>query len=694
MDLTPQQTHILELPLEKKLFLRGESGTGKTTAAVSRLERMLSTGIPAESILVLVPQRPLGRPYSLLAKRPDLPSGGRLSILTVGGLARRLDELFWPLVREKAGFTNPEINPQFLTVETTQYFLSLIVDPLREQGYFDGLSIEPLRLYSQILDNLNKTSVVGFPLEDISSRLRSAWNGNQADARFFDQAQECAVKFRQYCLEHSLLDFSLQLNVFSRYLWNEPVFQVYRKNQYHHLIYDNLEEDYPVAHDLLREWLPEFDSALLIMDDSGGYRSFLGADPESAASLALITDKTIRFTEPILTPEPVKNFRRHLAENIRLDKPVTPSKPVFLTDIHMHYGRFFPQMLDTVTAQIETYIQNGARPGDIAILSPFVSDSLRFSLQIPTTTHRPGRELRNEPAVRCLFTMAKLAYPQWKLKVTPLEFRSSIMTAIDGLDMLRADLMANTLLSRKPEGEPLNPFSSLKPEMAERVTFQVGEKYETIRQWLLAARQTGTPDLPGFFSRCFGELLSQKGFGFHRSYDLADATDRLIQSAREFMSVIQPSLPDGSAGAEFLSLLENGITVAQYLPSWQEERPDAVLLSPAFTFLMRNQSYRYQFWLDPGNTGWWERLNQPLTHPVVLSRGWPLGRKWTDAEELNHNQNTLIAHTGGLLNRCTGSVHLCLVQVDEQGNEPRGPLLQAVNRFLRYNPGGIELHDA
>ena len=701
MDLTPQQYQIVEYPLEKKIFLRGPSGTGKSTAAVTRLEQMITQGIPAESILTLIPQRPLGRLYSQLANRSGLPAGGRMSILTVGGLARRMDELFWPLICEKAGFTHPEIAPQFLTVETTQYFLSLIVDPLREQGYFDGLAIEPLRLYSQILDNLNKTAVVGFPLDQIAQKLRGAWNGNQADARFFDQAQDCAIKFRRYCLDNSLLDFSLQIEVFAKHLWQEPAFKEYRNRQYHHLVYDNMEEDYPVAHDLLREWLPDFKSALLIMDESAGYRSFLGADPESAASLSISSDKTMRFTEPVLSSEPVQEFRRHLAENIRLDKPSDSPVEGSLTGIHLHYNRFFPQMLDAVCRQIDIYIQSGARPGDIAVLSPFVSDALRFSLQIrlekmgiPITTHRPGRELRNEPAVRCLFTMAKLAFPQWNLKVNPLEFRAAIMTAIEGMDMLRADLMANTLLSRKPDGEPLNPFSSLNPEMADRITYQAGEKYETIRLWLLSARQPGMPDLPGFFSRCFGELLSQKGFGFHRSYDLADATERLIGSTREFMDVIQPTLQDGTAGAEFLSLLEEGITGAQYLPSWQDERPDAVLLSPAFTFLMRNQAYPVQFWLDPGNTGWWERLNQPLTHPVVLSRSWPADKKWTDAEELNHNQNTLVAHTGGLLNRCSQSLHLCLVQVDEQGNEPRGPLLQAVNRFLRYHPGGIELHDA
>ncbi|NMB58593.1 MAG: hypothetical protein GYA12_05445, partial [Chloroflexi bacterium] len=111
MDLRPQQNQILEYPLDKKLFLRGPSGTGKTTAAVARLEQMIRQGIPAESILVLTPQRPLGKPYFVLANRPDLPAGGRLSILTIGGLARRMVELFWPLIAESAGFTHPEIAP-------------------------------------------------------------------------------------------------------------------------------------------------------------------------------------------------------------------------------------------------------------------------------------------------------------------------------------------------------------------------------------------------------------------------------------------------------------------------------------------------------------------------------------------------------------------------------------------------------
>jgi hypothetical protein len=109
---------------------------------------------------------------------------------------------------------------------------------------------------------------------------------------------------------------------------------------------------------------------------------------------------------------------------------------------------------------------------------------------------------------------------------------------------------------------------------------------------------------------------------------------------------------------------------------------------------MRNKTVKHQFWLDPGSTGWWERLNQPLTHPVVLNRNWPMESKWTDAEEVAHNRSTIIKLTGGLLSRCNGEVDICAVLIDEQGNEPRGPLLQAINRFLRYHPGGIEIYDA
>ena len=48
-----------------------------------------------------------------------------------------------------------------------------------------------------------------------------------------------------------------------------------------------------------------------------------------------------------------------------------------------------------------------------------------------------------------------------------------------------------------------------------------------------------------------------------------------------------------------------------------------MLIAPAYTFLLANQPVDYQFWMDVGSPAWSERLYQPLTHPIILSRGWP-----------------------------------------------------------------------
>jgi hypothetical protein len=91
----------------------------------------------------------------------------------------------------------------------------------------------------------------------------------------------------------------------------------------------------------------------------------------------------------------------------------------------------------------------------------------------------------------------------------------------------------------------------------------------------------------------------------------------------------------------------------------------------------------YQFWLDIGSRGWYERLYQPLTHPSVLSRRWRPGQKWDQDDEDAANQQRLYRLAVGLLRRCRRQVFLGLSELGEQGYEQRGPLLWAFNHVLR-----------
>ncbi len=387
MNLTGAQREILDHSLRSKTFLSGPAGCGKTTVGVEHMLSLLSGAATPDSILVLAPQRTLQTPYVKALEDPALGLTGDVSLVTVGGLARRMVDLFWPLVTESAGFAAANKPPTFLNSETAQYYMARLVRPLLDEGFFASVTIDHNRLYRQILDNLDKAATVGFDHTEIGERLSTAWIGDPGQRRVYADVQECANRFRQLCLDHNLLDFSLLIETFWKVLWRTPECSEYLASQYHHLIYDNVEEDFPVVHDLFSEWLPAFDSALVIYDSQGGYRTFLSADPRSAERFSGLCAERAELDQSFVTSEPVETLHSALAPRLLGDDaaPATPASLEALvfpsTEVPT---RFFPQMIDWVAGEINRLInEEGLPPSEIVVLAPYLSDSLRFSLEPP-----------------------------------------------------------------------------------------------------------------------------------------------------------------------------------------------------------------------------------------------------------------------------------------------------------------------
>lgn len=698
MEYAPPQAELLRRPLASKLFLEGQAGSGKTTTAAARLIQLLEMGVPGQSILVLVPQRTLAGPYrnALLQSA----GGGQAAILTAAGLAKHMVDLFWPLVARDAGFAFPDQPPGFLTLETAQYYMAHLVRPLLEQGYFESITIDRNRLYSQILDNLNKAALVGFPISEIAERLKNAWSGESSQLRVYDDSQRCADLFRRFCLDNNLLDFSLQVELFSQRLWPSLLCRAYLRDTYRHVIADNLEEDTPFAHDLLAEWLPDFESALLICDQDAGYRSFLSADRMSALNLASHCDEHIVFDGSLVCPPELESFGQRLG--LALERPSAQESgsqglPEGLPEALRLSPqiRFYPQMLDWVAMQVLDLLNQGTPPGEIAVLAPLLPDSLRFSLSdrfdrlgIPYRSHRPSRALGDEPATRCLLTFAQLAHPDWGVKPSRFEVAYALLQAIDGLDLVRAQLIAE--IAFRPRDGKLEPLDRLRPEMQERITYTFGNRYEELRQWLSQAAQEPAAELDFFLSRLFGEILAQPGFGFHANMDAGQAAANLIESAQKFRRAVElrGTAAANPLGKEYYEMVRDGVIAAQYVENWQPISPDAVFIAPAYTFLMNNTPVTHQIWLDAGSNAWFERLYQPLTHPFVLSRAWQADRLWNAADEYETNRETLYRLVLGLLRRCRASVHLALCDLSESGYEQRGMLLKCIHQVQVLGRGG------
>lgn len=689
MLFSQNQKIIADQALENSIFLTGFAGSGKTTIGKILLKSLLEKDIPGNRIILLVPQKSLGITYSEFLEDIEIYNGSIPVIQTMSGISQKIIRLFWPIIAPQFNFQNLRHSPTFLNIESAQYFMAKVCEPFFEQNYFASIKSEKPRILSQILDNLNKSALVGFSHEEIATRLKSAWNKDSKHLMAFDEAQDCATAFRNYCLEFNLIDFSLQYEIFNKIIHDSFLIRQYLFKSYDYLVYDNCEEDTPVAHDLILEWLPAFKSALVIQDENAGFRSFLGADPVSANRLSKMCQKTIQVQESFISSSSIQEINT-IYKKALSHQPISVIPEHVFKRLSFHYHKFYPDMINLVVEQIENYLDQGVEPGKIAILAPFVSNSLRFQIQqrmneknIQLVTHRPSRSLREESITHSLISFAKLAYPEWGLSPSLYQFRTAISHAIGNMDPIRADLLARIVLS-KNKSFLLRPMDDVRPEMLERITSQAVYQYQQIYSWLLQY-QNNKSEVDIFLASFFGEVLSQPGFGFHQNYEGAEITGRLIESMQNFRkNTFAHFQKTGENWAlDYITMLENGLISALYLQTWDLPPQDAVYLAPAHTFLMQNRPVQIQFWLDIGNMGWWQRLMQPLTQPYVLSRNWVEGTKWTDIHEYENNQKNLEKMVSGLLLRCSGIILLHTAGYSENGDEQSGPLLKATQRILR-----------
>lgn len=699
--------------LFRKVFLEGIAGSGKTTYAVQHMLTWLAQGVDPSRLLIIVPQLPMARPYQL-ALHNAAHSGGAPIITTFAGFARQAVSAYWTEIAAPLG-ADPTREPIFLNIETAQYFMARFAMPRIAEGEFalSEMRVTPPRIISQVLDNLTRAALLNEPLERIPERLSKAWGSRDSSRHdVFKRAYALAAEFRAHCLQNNLLDFSLTVEAFQRHIYHKPEFQVFLQTRFDFLLAEHLEEDLPATHDLLALCLPFVQGALLLYDPDGGLRTFLGADPETAYALRALCDEYLVATDSLVMSDDVAAlaaaFNRALAPRFVPAPERTGNWRAALT---YTYKRFYPQMIEAVADEIAKLIAQGVSPRQIAVVAPFLNDSLRFSLvyalrqrershgvRIPVLTHRPSRALMDEPIARALLTLTLIAHPHWldgaALVAPPLkDVADALALTISGLDPLRAALLAELVYRKKRDQDgimrpSLNAFARLEPDQQARVGYRIGQRYDALREWLESYRARLEHDdqmpLDHFLRLLFDEKLAQKGYALHNNLEAGRVAAQLIDSVQRFRQTLYADYTgDWSAlGREYLQLVSQRLLPSLHVQSWQDEEADAILLMPASTFLLRNRVVDYQFWLDIGSSGWFMRLEQPLTHPYVLRREYLADQVWSDDDEAEAEDAALYRIVIGLVRRCRKRVHVGIAALGESGFEQNGKLLRIVQQML------------
>ncbi len=692
-ELTPLQREAATA--DGTVYLYGPAGTGKTTALQHRLLRLLHGGEPAYTILTIVAQ-PEHRIAFLDAVHDAGPGPyAELNISRYDRMARNMVALFWPLVARNAGFDRPYVPPTFLAYDEAQVLMWRIITPLLAQGAFANLRLRPQQIVSQLLDTLNRAALNALSLEEAISRQSRTWTG-EPERRFqLDDAATAARAFRRRCLDNSLLDLSLTVEVFDTQLVQHPEFHRYFRERYRHLIVDNLEEQTPAGQNFVAGLMGETQTTAVAVDEYGGYTRFLAADPHGAEAMRGRFSRVLTFNESFVTSsDPTVAPIERLAAQVENDLMHTrePVEGAGSRILQVVGGRYRREMVTNLAAALHGLVYDrGVPPREIAVITPYMDGALRHMLTValreaglPYRLLRRRSSPREEPRVRAWLTWLALAHPGWGVRPVPYDVAEALTLSIHGLDPARAQLVTNYLY--RPEVPELAPTESLTARIAARIGEHHIQRVEALRLWL--GENAHQDPIDTFLHRLFNELLAQPEF--QPEPDLAGAAvlDWLVRSVTR----LRKSAPgmglttEAELGEAFIDAVNQGLVTANP-PDWGEPPdPEGIVLSTIYAYLLSGEPARVQVWLETAAQGWWDIPRQPLSNAFVLAQSRSPELPWSIEEEFAVRNELLTRIVRGLTARCRDGVILASSDLDRRGVRQDGPLWRALEPLTRVRP--------
>ncbi len=683
-ELIPKQNAAIET--EASGFLLGPVGTGKSTALQGRLLRLLEDGEPAYTILIVIAEPEHRQRYESAVIEKGLGPFADLKITTYSQMAVEMVTLFWPLIARQSGFATAHKPPTILTYDLAQLLMWRVVNPLLDEGAFADLRLRPQQIVSQVLDTLNRAALNSLSLSEAIERQMKTWAGEKVRLLDLQDAEKAAKAFRRICLQNSLLDLSLSVEVFDSQLVNDSQFHRYFSERFRHILVDNLEEQTPAGQNFVSSLLDLTESTVMAFDSGGGYKRFMAADPLGARHLQIRSQTFFQFEESFLAPPEMAGLA-NLVENFLLHttKPTDGAENVIRGVVT---GRYRREMVHNLLPQLSQLIKNGIQAQDIAIIAPYLDGALRYSLtQAFTQTGLPFRFLRrrssprDEPRIRAWLTWLSLAHSQWGIMPTEHDVAEALALSIYGLDPARAALITRYCFDQGTA--ELLPVEQMPEDKVERVGGEFLARVEELRLWLVDTAEDEPIDV--FLHRLFSELLSQRRFQPVPDVAGAAVCKWLVHSATRLRqaSAAMGLRSTAEIGLTFVDGINQGLVTANPPDLGEPPDPNGITISTIYGYLLAGEPVKVQIWLETAATGWWDIPRQPLSNAFVLAKSYDPQKLWTMTEDFQIRNELLSRIVRGLAGRCQEGILLANSDLDRRGVLQDGPLWRALQPLIK-----------
>ncbi len=671
-------------------FLLGPAGTGKSRALQERLLRLLAGGEPAYTILVLVAELQHRHLFEDAVMSSKLGPFTDLKVTTYSHMALEMVTLFWPLIARQSGFAQPHQPPTILTYDLAQLLMWQVATPILEGGAFADLRLRPQQIVSQVLDTLNRSALNSLTLDQAAERQINSWSGEKARLQHLHDASLIAKDFRDICLQKSLLDLSLSIEVFDTQLVHNREFHRYFTERYRHLIVDNVEEQTPAGQNFIASLMDLTQTTTIAYDEEGGFKRFMSADPLSARQFQHRCQSFFQFSDSFAAPPEMAHLSNLVENYLQHSAKPTDGADDMLIDVAS--GRYRREMVLNLVQRLSQLIADGVPAGEIAIITPYLDGALRYSLtqelsraKLPYRLLRRRSSPREEPRIRAWLTWLMLAHPQWNLLPSAYDVAEALSVSIQDLDPARAGLAVKYLYS--PNTGILLPLEQMPEKIQERIGLEFLERCEELRLWL--ANIPSNMALDQFLHDLFTQVLSQRRFQPEPDVVGAAVCDWLVRTATRLREAALPMGLQSSKqiGLTFIDGINQGLVSANPPDLGEPPDPDGIMISTIYGYLLEGQAMRVQVWLETAATGWWDIPKQPLSNAFVLTQSYEPNTAWTMTEDFAIRNELLSRIIRGLCGRCSDGIILANSELDRRGIFQEGPLWRALQPVIRVKAG-------
>ena len=246
------------------MLIEGDISTNKTDLLIEKYASLLSTGIKASEILVLVQNSTLKNSFvEKTLEKLTINSLEKMQVHSFFSLVYNTVSDNWAFLEDRNIFDNPVILPNLAGLEVSQFIMKEILNQVKFRGYNSRMSLlhQIFRRYSLIVQNNLSQS-------EVDERAKILKEG------FSDEANLAIKKFLKKTLELRDFDYLRQCLMFNFIYKNTDYFKNIK-----YLIVDDADECTPICLDFieyLSKQLIDFDIAI---DPLGSNRcGYLSAD--------------------------------------------------------------------------------------------------------------------------------------------------------------------------------------------------------------------------------------------------------------------------------------------------------------------------------------------------------------------------------------------------------------------------------